>query len=236
MNSRSTKKNFITILVISFLVFLTWQLPSLGFFRYPFILLGTWFHEMGHGLTALILGGNFHKLEIYRNGGGVAYTSYPDSILLPLNFSKALVAAGGLLGPCIFGIVLIVLAKKSKTAKYALASLIILLIASMMLWIRSVIGVSVLGIITLILSVILMSKSNSLKGWTLLFLGTQCVLSTYLQIDYLFTSTFQRNGKQMISDTQLIADNLFGTHWLWAIVIMIISFSILWKGYKYYLK
>ena len=65
-----------SIFFIAFLVFFIWQSPFLGQVRYPFLLLGTWFHEMGHGITALILGGKFEYLEIYSNGGGVAYTSY----------------------------------------------------------------------------------------------------------------------------------------------------------------
>jgi len=236
MPKNSKKKNYTTILIIAFLVFLTWQLPSLGNFRYPFMLLGTWFHEMGHGLTALILGGNFHYLEIYSNGGGVAYTSYPNNLSLPLNISKALSAAGGLLGPCLFGSIAIILSKHIKTAKYVLIGLIVLLTLSLFIWIRSIIGIAVLSLITLILIGIFFQKNSYIIQWTVLFLGVQSTLSTYLQIDYLFTSTFIRNGQQSISDTQSIANNLFGTYWMWAVIIIIISFFMLWKSYRYYLK
>jgi len=171
---------------------------------------------MGHGLTALVLGCGFEKLVIH-NGGGFALISYPSNLVLSQNITQALVALGGLLGPCVFGILLIILAKNNRSAKYTLT-------------------ISILGVITGILLIILVTKNSSLIQWTLLFLGTQCVLSTYLQIDYLFTGTFYRDGKEMNSDTQVIANNLFGTYWFWAILIMIISFLILRKGYKYYLK
>lgn len=232
----TNKKNNITIFIIAILVFLTWQLPSLGFFRYPFILLGTWFHEMGHGLTALALGANFHYLEIYNNGGGVAYTSYPKNLFLPLNITRALVAAGGLLGPCFFGSLLIIFSRNKKLAYRALIGLVALLSLSLILWIRSFTGVLVLSLITAVLLGILLKKKESFIQWTLLFLGVQCTLSTYLQLDYLFTSTFIRNGSEMISDTQAIANNLFGTHWIWAVLIIVISFITLWKSYSYYLR
>ncbi len=45
-------KNYplLSILGISLLVFLLWQLPYFGLIQYPLLLLGTWFHEMGHGI------------------------------------------------------------------------------------------------------------------------------------------------------------------------------------------
>ena len=60
---------------------------------YPFTLLATWVHEMGHGLTALLCGGKFAQLEIFSNASGLASTA-----VVP-GFRQALVCAGGLLGP-----------------------------------------------------------------------------------------------------------------------------------------
>jgi len=189
-----------SIFIIAVIVFIIWQTPTLGIIRYPFILLGTWFHEMGHGLTALCLGGNFKYLEIYENGGGVAYTSYStEKIFLPYPITQALVASGGLLGPCF-------------------------------------VGIGILALISLLLIGILYSKKENLITWSVLFLGIQSTLSTYLQLDYLFTGTFVRNGIEKTSDTQQIANHLFGTYWFWAFVIIIISVFVLWKSYRYYLK
>ena len=231
------RKSNWSIFIIAIIVFSIWQFPSLGIIRYPFILLGTWFHEMGHGITALCLGGSFNHLEIYENGGGVAYTAYnPQNLFLPHNITRALVAAGGLLGPCFVGSLLIISAVNHKTAKWALRILIITMILSIFIWVRSLIGIIVLSVISLTLLTILYSKKSTYVTWTILFLGIQSTLSTYLQLDYLFTGTFMRNGSKNTSDTQQIANNLFGTYWLWAIVIIIISVFVLWKSYGYYLR
>jgi len=225
------------IFIIAFIVFAIWQSPSLGGIRYPFILLGTWFHEMGHGLTALALGARFEYLEIFENGGGVAYTSYPiNNLFLPLNITRALVGAGGLLGPCFMGAFLILAATKHQSALWMLRFLIISIVLSLIIWVRSTIGILVLAGIATILLLILLSKKTNLIIWTALFLGLQSTLSTYLQLNYLFTGTFIRDGKERVSDTQLIANNLFGTYWFWAFVIIFISAFILWKSYRYYLK
>ena len=40
-------------------------LPFGNFLIWPFVILTTWFHEMGHGLTALLTGNAFDLLVIY---------------------------------------------------------------------------------------------------------------------------------------------------------------------------
>jgi hypothetical protein len=70
---------------------LLWQFSWGNYILYPFSILATWFHEMGHGLTALFLGGNFHKLVMLPNGSG--YAVHSGSLFLgPIG--RALVAAG----------------------------------------------------------------------------------------------------------------------------------------------
>ncbi len=230
------KKQFdYTIIIITIVVIAIWQLPYLGWVQYPFVLLGTWFHEMGHGLTSLLVGGTFEYLEIYENGGGVAYSDI-GSTYLPLGLAKACTAAGGLFGPIITGAVLIASAKYHKSSMIMLRLLIALIIVSLILWVRSFWGIAVMSGYAALLIGITFFKSRKLEVITILFLGVQSVLSTYLQLDYLFTKQFERNGAVQISDTQAIANNTFGTYWMWAIVIALLSGYLLWKSIRYYFK
>ena len=64
--------------------------PYGWYISYPFRILGTWFHEMGHGLMGVITGGQFSHLEMNPDGSGVAYTL--SSGIIP----RALVAAAEL--------------------------------------------------------------------------------------------------------------------------------------------
>ncbi|WP_010181773.1 M50 family metallopeptidase [Aquimarina agarilytica] len=231
-----TKQRNWSIFVIAFVVFMIWQTPLLGPIRYPFILLGTWFHEMGHGLTAVALGGHFSHLEIYENGGGVAFTSLSTHGWIPYAIARASVAAGGLLGPCIFGAILIMGAARANWSVWILRALIVLMVASILIWVRSLIGATVLSLIAAVLTLLSSLKNKAIAKWVLLFLGIQCTFSTYLQLNYLFTGTFERFGQTMTSDTQVIATNLFGFYWMWAIVICCISAYVLWKSYAFYLR
>jgi len=233
---RNISKRFdYTIIIVAIIVVVLWQLPYFGWVQYPFRLLGTWFHEMGHGLTAVLLGGSFKHLEIYENGGGVAYYHLAGSYL-PSFAGNALVAAGGLLGPAVVGALLIVSAKSHKGSMIALRILIGMMVLSLLLWIRSFWGITVMSAFAIFLFVITLFKSRKLEVIVILFLGLQSVLSTYLQLDYLFTKQFERHGTIQISDTQAIAENTVGTYWIWAILIIFISMYLLWKSFRYYFK
>ncbi|MGB3641665.1 MAG: M50 family metallopeptidase, partial [Rivularia sp. (in: cyanobacteria)] len=94
-----------------------WQVPYGDYILYPFSILATWFHEMGHGLAAIFLGGNFRQLEIFPNGSGVA-THSGRLFLGPIG--RAFVAAAGLLGPPIAGAILILASRSFKTASLSL--------------------------------------------------------------------------------------------------------------------
>ncbi len=224
-----------SLIIIALIVIMMWQLPYFGWIQYPFRLLGTWFHEMGHGLAALLVGGTFEHLEIYDNGGGVAFTTVNTSYL-PYNLARAFTGAGGLLGPAIGGAILIIAAKREKTAMIALRVLIAIMIFSLLFWIRSLWGIITIGSFSVLLIFISVLKYRKLEIIALLFLGVQCIISTYRQLDYLFTKEFERNGRILNSDTQNIAENTFGTYWIWAIVIVAISIYLVWKSIKYYYK
>ena len=190
---------------------------------------------MGHGLTAILAGGSFNYLEIYENGGGVAYSTVTNKFL-PIHIARAIVAAGGLLGPAIAGAVLIAGAKKPKSAAILLRLLTGAIIVSLIIWIRSFWGVVILSFFAVVFLIITFLKNKKIETATLLFLGVQAVFSTYLQLNYLFTKQFERGGISQNSDTQTIAENTFGTYWIWGAVIVALSILMLWKSIRFYFK
>jgi hypothetical protein len=77
------------------LVFVLWQTSSS--ILYPFRLFVTFVHETGHGLTAILTGGQFIRFEVFANGSGVATSAGGSRILIPQM---------GYLGAALFGAVL----------------------------------------------------------------------------------------------------------------------------------
>ena len=54
------------------LTVLLYVIPLGGFVAYPLMLFSTLVHELGHGLTALLMGGSFKQMVIFSDGSGVA--------------------------------------------------------------------------------------------------------------------------------------------------------------------
>ncbi len=83
------------LLLSALITLLLYLLPQGRYVIYPLLLLSTFVHELGHGLTAVMLGGKFESLRLWANGGGIAHTR-----VLP-GWREAAVSAGGLIGPAV---------------------------------------------------------------------------------------------------------------------------------------
>ncbi|MDY6902202.1 MAG: M50 family metallopeptidase [Cyanobacteriota bacterium] len=200
-----------------------WQVPYGHYILYPFSILATWFHEMGHGLAAILLGGDFLQLEIFANGSGRATYTY-DSRLFFGQIGRAIVAAAGLLGPPIAGAILILASRSFKTASISLKILGGFLLFSVLIWVRSLFGIVAILLLGLIILGIGIKANRWFQGFSIQFLGVQACISTYNQLDYLFTPTA---GPLGISDTGQIQQQLLLPYWFWGGLIAVASLLIL---------
>jgi len=198
-----------------------WQLPAGAYILYPFTILATWFHEMSHGLMALVLGGQFRKLEIFDNGSGVA--TYAMSLALA-PIGPALVAAAGPMGPPIAGSALILASRSFKTATLSLKILGGFLLVSTLIWVRSLFGLIAIPLLGLIILAIAFKAPRWLQGFAIQFLGVQACVSTYHQLDYLFS---YNAGPLGLSDTAQIQQRLLLPYWFWGGLMAIASLLIL---------
>jgi hypothetical protein len=217
------KKNNYPLLYLfgfSVLTILLLYLPFGRYILYPFIILGTWFHEMSHGLAAILLGGDFIRLEIFSNGSGLAVHS---ANLFLGGLGNAMVAAAGPLGPTIAGSVLLMSSKSEKASGIMLFVLGLFLILSVLIWVRSIFGVvfiSIFGIIAIYSALKLKDKQ---RRFIIQFLAVQAFTSLYLSIGYLYSGGANVDGSSFASDTQVIAQNLLLPNWFWASLILMIS-------------
>ncbi len=88
--------------------------PGLGLLNYPFRLMLTIIHELGHGLAALLTGGDFIRFQIAPNGSGLAFTA---------GGWRFVVIPAGYLGVAIFGAVLILLGRSYRWSRWAMAAI-----------------------------------------------------------------------------------------------------------------
>ncbi|WP_413199448.1 M50 family metallopeptidase [Nostoc piscinale] len=198
-----------------------WQVPGGDYILYPFTILATWFHEMGHGLMALILGGQFQKLEIFSNGSGVATYRIATS-LGPLG--PGLVAAAGPMGPPIAGAALIMASRSFKAASLSLKVLGSFLLLSTLIWVRSWFGLLAVPLLGLIILGISLKAPRWMQGFAIQFLGVQACVSTYHQLNYLFSYSA---GSLGLSDTAQMQRYLLLPYWFWGGLMAIASLIIL---------
>ncbi|GAA5055471.1 M50 family metallopeptidase [Erythrobacter westpacificensis] len=211
-------------------------LPALPFGNYliwPFVILTTWFHEMGHGLTAILTGNAFDELVIYANGSGYASSR---TAMDGGGVSRALIAMGGPLGPSVMGALLILASAARKHWKPALVLLAGALVLSTVIWVRSVVGVVVLPLIGAALGLLAWKGKRGLQLFALQFLGVLAALSMFNDMDYLFSESAVIGGQVMLSDTGAIEAELLLPHWIWASLIIVLSGLMIGWSLKYALN
>lgn len=205
-------------------------LPFGAYLAYPFTILTTWFHEMGHGLTALALGQHFEQLMIYANGSGVAESAV-DPRASP--FVDAAIAAGGPLAPSAVGALLIVASAHPRAWRAVLWLATAAIFLSVGIWVRSATGWWALPLVAAILGLVAWRGSPAWQRFTLQFLGLLGAASSLRDFRYLFTEQAVIGGQPMLSDTGAIAAAIGLPHSLWAVVILILSALMVGAALKY---
>lgn len=76
-------------------ILISW-IPIVNWLDYPFRLLNTLVHELGHGIAALITGGDFSGFTISLDGSGRAYSSGWRLIVAPAGYLSVAIFAAGL--------------------------------------------------------------------------------------------------------------------------------------------
>ena len=109
------KRRIAALAVIALVCILLWQTAWGSLLLYSFTILATWFHEMGHGLAAILTGGSFERLTIYPDGSGVALSA---RLAGSSAFADAFVSAAGPLGPPIAGALLIVASRNRRATPF----------------------------------------------------------------------------------------------------------------------
>ena len=231
--SQDQKKLVALLLGMALASIILWQTTLGSLLLYPFTILATWFHEMGHGIAAMLTGRGFERLQIFADGSGVALSQRPaDGYAL----TDALIAASGPLGPAIAGALLIVCSRSHAATRYALGVLGLALILSTFIWVRSLTGWLVLPALGLAIGLLAQWGSLPWQRFVIQLLGVQACISVWKQFDYLFSSGGAVDGLLQRSDTGAIADALILPYWFWGACISAIILALLWWSFRLALR
>lgn len=211
------------LLIFTAVVFFVLSLFSVGrFIQWPFVILSTFVHEMGHGITAMLVGGRFVSMELYPDASGLAQLWLPST-----GWHSALAAAGGLLAPPLLGGALICAGQSRQGAARILISLSVVMVLACLIWIRSVFGFVTLLAMGIGFFWLARRRQPGLQLFLVQFIGVHMLVDTVTRtFGYLFTSNAVVNGSLQHSDTSAIANALGGYHFIWGLVIAMMVVGI----------
>lgn len=192
---------------------------------WPLMLFSTFAHEMGHGLTALLLGGTFHEFVMTPDGAGMATFSLDAG---SGRIALAIVSAGGLVGPAILAAIYFRMARTPQLAKTALAALAGIGALAILLVVRNGFGMMFVGAVSAIALVIASFLPARINQLVVAFLAVQLSICVYTRSDYLFTES-AGNGP---SDVAQMADALLLPYWFWGSICAVFSACILFWGVR----
>jgi len=190
--------------------------PFGGVLLYPFTLLATWIHEMGHGITAVVVGGRFDYLEIFSDASGLAYTSHPAAA----RALGAWISLGGLVAPPIVGAIVLGTARGPRRAQIVLVTLAVALVASLAVWVRSVTGFVAVPLVAALIAYFVRWGSPRERMFLAQFLGLRLALDTLGRgMDYIFTDSVTIAGVKRTSDIASVAEGFGGPRVVWSLVV-----------------
>jgi hypothetical protein len=218
-----------SVLVVSALVTVAlYAIPEARILSYPLVLLSTLAHELGHGLTAVLVGGQFSSFELYADASGVALTGTGGRL------QEVAVLAGGLIGPSIAAVLLFVMGRTPDRARTCLWLIAALLTAALLLVVRNLFGWFFIGGLATFCALVAWRGPELLSQLVIVFGGTQLALSVYSRGDYLFTPVAATSAGDMPSDVAQLSAALLLPYWFWGALCGAISVAVVLFGVKYY--
>ena len=218
----------------SIVVTLALYVVPYGFYvAMPLVWLSTLVHELGHGFTAAMFGGNFERFVMYPDASGAATWSASFG---PIR--RAMVAGGGLVGPAIVAAIGFVIARNPKHAQYALMAGVFALVAIAVLVVRNPFGWAFVAGLIAVMALLGTRERPEVSQLGLVFFSTQLAMSVFSRGDYLFMEYAQTAKGEMPSDVSQMADALFGPYWLWggvcggfSLIVLGLGLWVFFKGF-----
>ncbi|MEM7242701.1 MAG: M50 family metallopeptidase [Pseudomonadota bacterium] len=198
------------------------QMPFLSVIHFPLQLLGTYFHEWGHGIAAYLVGGRLEFLEILPNLGGTAYSYYPTD-----SASRAIVPLGGLIGTPLAGAVILLLTRRLALGRYVLAIVALSFLATALIWAGTPYTRMICFIGAGLGAALALQPIRAVHNLTAQIIAIQMMIETFTSLDYIWIDGFERQGAWLKSDIAKVADHLWGPRMFWSIAITCLALAII---------
>lgn len=144
----------------------------------------------------------------------------------PGRIKTALIASGGLIGPTVAGITMLLLSSSPRFARRVLAVLAALVMVSMVLWSRNPFGVFFLLATASVFGLGARFLPDAGASFLLHLIAVTLCLSWFNDLDYMFSGHAVVGGMVHASDSAVIAQALWLPFWFWGGLIALFSLSL----------
>lgn len=208
-------KSKLEFLIIMILAIIVSYIPIL---RVPFSFITTFFHEISHGLVALLTGGSIEKIRLHLDGSGLCYVK---------GGITGLIAFAGYLGAVLWGVLIFSIASsyKSKNIKFSVLIIMALILVSAILWARDLLTWVILAIIFLVFLIVPKLKDSGLKSFFLKF------IACFVMLDALKSPLNLIDGKHY-GDGARLADLTHVPEIIWVAIWLFLAFFAIYYMWK----
>ncbi len=242
--AEDAKPQLTLLLIATVITIALWFIPYVGIVTYPIRLFVTFIHEGSHVLAALLTGGSVQSLTISADGSGVVYSA-PSGLLGALLTSSA-----GYLGSTAFGVLLLLLIRKTVSAKNVLfGSAAFIAVMTLCFGILSpmwnafslqvgfssiAFTVAVGAILTAGLIALGKYSSERVANFAVAFLAIQCLLNAITDLKTLFFINAPIGGMDLQNDATNMANATGIPSFAWVLIWIGISIVMISVGLRFY--
>lgn len=232
------------LLIATLITIALWFIPYVGIVTYPIRLFVTFIHEGSHVLAALLTGGSVQSLTIASDGSGVVYSA-PSGL-----FGGMITSSAGYLGSMFFGVLLLLMIRKSISPKIILfgsAAVIaalticfsvltpILNLFSLHVGISSILFTVIAGIaITGILVALGKYSTRPTANFAVAFIAIQCLLNAVSDLATLFVINSPLSSADISNDATNMQNATGIPSFVWVVIWIVVSIAMISIGLRFY--
>lgn len=199
-------------------LFALWQTPVV----LPLKLLVVLFHEMAHGLAAILTGGSIVSLTVTPDQGGLAVTR---------GGSRFIILSAGYLGSLAIGLGLFFAALRSQADRFLLGALGAIILLATLLYIRAPFAL----VFCLATGGLMLAGARFLPTHAADIILRVIGLASVIYVPWdILSDTILRSGER--SDARMLAEHVGGATLLWGGLWLAISLFALWQALRALLR
>ena len=216
LDQTKVKRN--SLLTFFSLIVMAFFLSYIPLANLPFSWMQTYFHEISHGIAAMLTGGSVVSIELHLLGSGLCTT---------VGGSRFIVAFSGYFGAAIWGAFIYTMVDNvSKKRSISIAGIMIgMIVLSALFWGRDLITLLIMGMMIVPFAVIIKTRSQFLVKYFLQFLGIYILLDSIKSPLHLIDGRYYGDGVTLSKLTG-IPEIIWVFIWL---CIGMCALYILWK-------